>query len=320
MRCYVLLFGHFFAMEDIKIFESNEFGNVRIVLDEKGAPWFVGTDVAKCLGYLKPTDAVRNAVDEEDVIILSSSCKSSIQFGRSLLNQAVREIRLINESGVYSLILQSKIKSARSFKRWVTKEVLPSIRETGSYSSLIKLPNFTDPAEAAEAWAKEYRGRVAAEKLALEEKAKAEEVAKVLESKKEDIEFSESFIMSGESDLLIRDLAKKLEQNDIIISDKCLRDFLVKIKIIVKRIKVNGDWEITANAVKKGFAHYRDKNICTESGKVVYARTIYITGKGYRYILSSINGSKKSDFILCGGMFRDYGVFAGLESFSHWDN
>jgi prophage antirepressor-like protein len=219
-------------MEDIKIFESNEFGNVRIVLDEKGAPWFVGTDVAKCLGYLKPTDAVRNAVDEEDVIILSSSCKSSIQFGRSLLNQAVREIRLINESGVYSLILQSKIKSARSFKRWVTKEVLPSIRETGSYSSLIKLPNFTDPAEAAEAWAKEYRGRVAAEKLALEEKAKAEEVAKVLESKKEDIEFSESFIMSGESDLLIRDLAKKLEQNDIIISDKCLRDFLVKIKII----------------------------------------------------------------------------------------
>ena len=156
---------------------------------------------------------------------MSSSCKSSIQFGRSLLNQAVREIRLINESGVYSLILQSKIKSARSFKRWVTKEVLPSIRETGSYSSLIKLPNFTDPAEAAEAWAKEYRGRVAAEKLALEEKAKAEEVAKVLESKKEDIEFSESFIMSGESDLLIRDLAKKLEQNDIIISDKCLRDF-----------------------------------------------------------------------------------------------
>lgn len=251
---------------------------------------------------------------------MSSSCKSSIQFGRSLLNQAVREIRLINESGVYSLILQSKIKSARSFKRWVTKEVLPSIRETGSYSSLIKLPNFTDPAEAAEAWAKEYRGRVAAEKLALEEKAKAEEVAKVLESKKEDIEFSESFIMSGESDLLIRDLAKKLEQNDIIISDKCLRDFLVKIKIIVKRIKVNGDWEITANAVKKGFAHYRDKNICTESGKVVYARTIYITGKGYRYILSSINGSKKSDFILCGGMFRDYGVFAGSESFSHWDN
>lgn len=152
---------------------------------------------------------------------------------------------------MYSLILQSNIKSARSFKRWVTKEVLPSIRETGSYSSLIKLPNFTDPAEAAEAWAKEYRGRVAAEKLALEEKAKAEEVAKVLESKKEDIEFSESFIMSGESDLLIRDLAKKLEQNDIIISDKCLRDFLVKIKIIVKRIKVNGDWEITANAVKK---------------------------------------------------------------------
>lgn len=145
-------------------------------------------------------------------------------------------------------------------------------------------------------------------------------MAKVLESKKEDIEFSESFIMSGESDLLIRDLAKKLEQNDIIISDKCLRDFLVKIKIIVKRIKVNGDWEITANAVKKGFAHYRDKNICTESGKVVYARTIYITGKGYQYILSSINGSKKSDFILCGGMFRDYGVFAGSESFSHWDN
>ena len=66
--------------------------------------------------------------------------------------------------------------------------------------------------------------------------------------------------------------------------------------------------------------HYRDKNICTESGKVIYARTIYITGKGYKHILSSINGSKKNDFILCGGMFRDYGVFAGSESFNHWDN
>lgn len=118
-------------------------------------------------------------------------------------------------------------------------------------------------------------------------------MAKVLESKKEDIKFSESFIMSGESDLLVRDLAKKLEQNDIIISDKCLRDFLVKIKIIVKRVKVNGDWEITANAVRKGFAHYRDKNICTESGKVIYARTIYITGKGYKYILSSIMVARK---------------------------
>lgn len=307
-------------MEDIKIFESSEFGNVRIVLDEKGTPWFVGVDVARFLGYSKPTDAVRNAVDEEDIIILSSDCKSSIQFGRSLLNQAVREIRLINESGVYSLILQSKIKSARSFKRWVTKEVLPSIRATGSYSSAFKLPDFTDPAAAAEAWAKEYRGRVEAEKLALEEKNRAEEAAKVLESKKEDIEFSESFTMADDSDILIRDLAKRLEQNDILVNDMILRQFLVRIKLITKRVKVNGEWEITANAVRKEFAHYRDKNICTESGKVIYARTIYITGKGYKYILSSINGSKKSDFILCGGMFRDYGVFAGSESFNHWDN
>lgn len=212
---------------------------------------------------------------------------------------------------------------ALDFAQWLSVDFrlwcLDRIKEFLTTGKCV-IPDFNDPPAAAEAWAKEYRGRVAAEKLALEERAKAEEMAKVLESKKEDIKFSESFIMSGESDLLVRDLAKKLEQNDIIISDKCLRDFLVKIKIIVKRIKVNGDWEITANAVKKGFAHYRDKNICTESGKVVYARTIYITGKGYRYILSSINGSKKSDFILCGGMFRDYGVFAGSESFNHWDN
>lgn len=148
---------------------------------------------------------------------------------------------------------------ALDFAQWLSVDFrlwcLDRIKELLTTGKCV-IPDFNDPPAAAEAWAKEYRGRVAAEKLALEERAKAEEMAKVLESKKEDIKFSESFIMSGESDLLVRDLAKKLEQNDIIISDKCLRDFLVKIKIIVKRVKVNGDWEITANAVRKGFAHY----------------------------------------------------------------
>lgn len=86
-------------------------------------PWFVGKDVAEALGYEKPTDSVRKRVDEEDRGISKMETPSGIQ-----------NMTIINESGLYSLILSSKLPSAKQFKRWVTSEVLPELRKTGSYS------------------------------------------------------------------------------------------------------------------------------------------------------------------------------------------
>lgn len=105
------------------IFENSEFGTIRTILIN-GEPWFVGKDIATSLGYANPRDALIKRVDVEDKNDGVAICDS---IGRQ------QHPILINESGLYSLILSSKLETAKQFKRWVTSEVLPSIRKTGSY-------------------------------------------------------------------------------------------------------------------------------------------------------------------------------------------
>jgi prophage antirepressor-like protein len=98
-----------------------QFGQLRAVLDERGEPWFVGSDVANSLGYSNPRKALRDHVDEED----KTRNETFLVNGTAPI--------LINESALYTLVLRSKIKDARIFRRWVTSEVLPSIRKNGGY-------------------------------------------------------------------------------------------------------------------------------------------------------------------------------------------
>ena len=110
-------------MNELQIFKNEAFGEIR-TLSIDDAPWFVGKDVAIALGYEKPTDAVRKHVDEEDRGISKMETPSGEQ-----------NMTIINESGLYSLVLSSKLESAKQFKRWVTHDVLPTIRKTGGYVS-----------------------------------------------------------------------------------------------------------------------------------------------------------------------------------------
>lgn len=109
-------------MNDLQTFSNSEFGAIR-TLTIDNAPWFVGRDVAKSLGYAKPENAVKAHVDDED--------KSTTPIQGSAYETRVV---IINESGLYSLILSSKLPNAKKFKRWVTGEVLPAIRKNGCYS------------------------------------------------------------------------------------------------------------------------------------------------------------------------------------------
>lgn len=109
-------------MTDLQIFNSPEFGAIRTI-EKDGEPWFVGKDVAEALGYTDPNKAIVMHVDEEDKL----NDKTASSLGQ-------RGGWLINESGLYSLVLSSKLPTAKQFKRWVTSEVIPSIRKTGSYS------------------------------------------------------------------------------------------------------------------------------------------------------------------------------------------
>lgn len=109
-------------MNELKLFENPEFGSVRIVTIN-GEPWLVGKDVALALGYSNPRDALAKHVDEEDKNTVAKRDGTS----------GNPNMTIINESGLYSLVLSSKLPGAKKFRRWVTSEVLPSIRKTGGY-------------------------------------------------------------------------------------------------------------------------------------------------------------------------------------------
>ena len=105
----------------MKVFKHELFGEVRTMVNENGETFFVGSDVAKALGYKNPRKAIRDHVDDEDKTVNESFRVNGTQ------------IVIINESGLYSLVLSSKLDAAREFKRWVTSEVLPAIRKSGRY-------------------------------------------------------------------------------------------------------------------------------------------------------------------------------------------
>lgn len=273
--------------DNLKLFENPDFGDVRVLLDEKHEPWFVGNDIARCLGYENLGNAVKRFVDDEDSIILTSDCKSMGFKINPLINQAVREIKLINESGMYSLIMSSKMESAKKFKRWVTSEVLPSIRKTGSYSmpsnnmpSKNELPS--DYIEALEALLKSEK-----EKCALAEAKKAAEEAQrisdnIIKEQAPMVEFAKTAEIAQETDMLIREVREKLEAHGYDIAEKNLRILLEDKKFFAKTGK---RWLLSQRMIDSGYARYRYRN----DDEFYGTNTVYVTPKGFQWIVSKIS-------------------------------
>ena len=147
-------------MNELQIFKHDGFGEIR-TLEIEGEPWFVGKDVASILGYSNSRDALRKHVDEEDKGVANCDTPGGIQ-----------ETAIINESGLYSLILSSKLPQAKAFKRWVTGEVLPAIRKQGSYSLGVPT-NFRDALYLA------YQQQVTIEALETENAFKDQKIAEL---------------------------------------------------------------------------------------------------------------------------------------------
>lgn len=126
-------------MNDLQIFSNSEFGNIRTIAID-GEPWFVGKDIAESLGYTNSKKTLADHVDDEDKQIIQRSQNVTFEIPN-------RGLTLINESGLYSLILSSKLPNAKKFKRWVTSEVLPVIRKTGHYEAPGYAPKATSIGE-----------------------------------------------------------------------------------------------------------------------------------------------------------------------------
>ena len=186
-------------MNEIKVFDNDAFGSVRTI-DREGEVWFVGKDVAEILGYTNPSKALADHVDEEDKLN-----------NESLSSLGQRGGWLINESGLYSLVLSSKLPTARQFKRWITKEVIPSIRKTGGY--------FATPKTYVEALRALADAEEEKERLALEN-----------EEMKPKADFYDN--VTGSSDTIeIGEVAKVLNCG---IGRNKLFDFLRKEKVLMK--------------------------------------------------------------------------------------
>jgi anti-repressor protein len=112
-------------MNEMQIFNNPEFGDIRVI-EINGEPWFVGKDIAVALGYSNTRDALEAHVDPEDKRVFQKSENATFEIPN-------RGLTLVNRSGVYALILSSKLPSAKKFKRWVTSEILPSVEKHGTY-------------------------------------------------------------------------------------------------------------------------------------------------------------------------------------------
>lgn len=173
-------------------------------------------------------------------------------------------------------------------------EVYRSVFHGCVYNEKRKLiPDFSNPAEAARAWADQYEAaqRAIAEKSQAE--AEKQQALKTIEEHKPDVEFAESFRKVDHNNMwLIRDIAKKLEQNGVIIAEKNLRSFLEEAKFMFRNGL--GKWELYSNVVVKGYGVYRSYFIDKYSGDRINQQTIYMTGSGYEVTLNGIKGKLKN--------------------------
>lgn len=239
-------------MNEIKIFNSKEFGDVRTVTIN-GEPWFVGKDVAAALGYVKTRNALTVHVSEED--------KKDAPFQGPL--GGTQTMIIINESGLYALIFGSKLESAQRFKHWVTSEVLPAIRKTGSYQA--------------------PQGK---ELLALA----VLEAQKTIEAQNAEIErmrpkeiFADA-VKASDSSILIGDLAKILRQNGVDTGQKRLFEQLRNEGYLMKTGSSRNMPK--QKYVENGFFQIKETVISNPDGSVRMTKTTKVTGKGQQHFLN----------------------------------
>ncbi|WP_270982417.1 phage antirepressor [Streptococcus agalactiae] len=243
-------------MNEIYNFKGQEVRTVTI----NNEPWFVGKDVAEILKYKEPNKAITRHVDGDDRM----KRPISDELGRK------QETYIINESGLYSLILSSKLPQAKEFKRWVTSEVLPSIRKNGMFATdeLLDNPDFA---------------------IATLQKLKEEREAKKLleaqiEADRPKVLFADA-VSASHTSILVGELAKLLKQNGVNIGATRLFTWLRKHGYLIKR---NGrDWNMpTQKSVELGLIRVKETSITHSDGHITVSKTPLVTGKGQQYFIN----------------------------------
>ena len=248
-------------MNKISTFSNPVFGTVRTttINDE---PYFVGKDVAIALGYERPTDAARKHIDPEDRGVAKIETPSGTQ-----------EMTVINESGLYSLILSSKLPTAKKFKRWVTAEILPAIRKTGGYVN--------DTAQFVDY----YFGQLDTnQKHALTMMFdESKRMSNQLKEQAPKVLFANA-VETAHTSILVGDLAKIIKQNGTDIGQKRLFDWMRRNGYLIKDGQSKN--MPTQRAMDMGLFEVKESTINNPDGSVRITRTTKVTGKGQTYFVN----------------------------------
>nr|DAE57168.1 MAG TPA: hypothetical protein [Caudoviricetes sp.] len=245
-------------MNKLEIFKSEEFGSIRTIIIND-APWFVGKDVADILGYTNTPKAIRDHVDIEDKLT-----------ERIVLSGQNREVIFINESGLYSLILLSKMPNAKKFKHWVTSEVLPSIRKNGVYAVDELLDN---PEVAIKAF------------TALKEEREKNRMLQEDNERMKPHAILGQAITTANTSILVGALAKLLKQNGIETGQRRLFEWLRDNGYLIKQ--KGSDWNLpTQKSMEMGLFEIKESVHIDGNGCNRITRTPKVTGKGQQYFIN----------------------------------
>ena len=252
-------------MEELQIFNNPDFGNIRATIINN-EPFFVGKDVAEVLGYSNSRKALSDHVDQEDKGVTICDTLGGKQ-----------EMTVINESGVYALVFSSKLPNAKQFKRWVTSEVLPTIRKHGAYATPATIESIiADPDNGIKlltALKEEQEKRKALQTQIAEQKPK--------------VIFAEA-VSASKTSILIGDLAKILKQNGIDIGQKRLFAWLRDNGYLIKGGSSKN--MPTQRAMEMGLFVVKEGSYVNGEGVNVTTKTTKLTGKGQIYFINKFKG------------------------------
>lgn len=249
-------------MNELKIFENAEFGSVRTTT-VNGEVMFVGRDVAIILGYSNPNDALKKRVDDEDKGVAKCDTLGGIQ-----------DLTVINESGLYSLILSSKMPNAKKFKHWVTAEVLPSIRKHGAYMTQETLEQaILNPDTMIQLCT-----------ALKEEREKRTVLEHQVEKDKPKVLFADA-VTASHTSILVGELAKILKQNGVDIGQNRLFAVLREKGYLIKR--KGTDWNMpTQRSMEMKLFEIKETVISHADGHTSINKTVKVTGTGQQYFIN----------------------------------
>lgn len=253
-------------MNELQIFNSEEFGEIRTIAKDN-EPWFVASDICRSLDLSNPTMAMQRIDDDE---------KAKFNLGLS-----GGETNCVNEYGLYSLVLASRKREAKDFKRWITHEVIPSIRKNGGY--IAGQETLSDEELMAKALL------VANNKIAERDRIIKQKQARIEQMKPKEI-FADA-VATSHTSILVGDLAKLICQNGYQIGQKRLFDWLRENNFLIKYGSSRNMPQ--QRFVEQGLFEIKESNLVNPDGSVRITKTTKVTGKGQVYFVNKfLKGAK----------------------------